>query len=184
MEIIHVSHPPLVSVVVPAYNQADFLAETIESVLAQSYPHFELVVVNDASPDHTDDIVGRFTDPRLSYVRHDVNRGLPAARNSGMRASNGEIIALLDADDLFLPEKLRHHVDFFQQHPEIGVSFNNRYELDHSAETIRSMWRPPRHAGLKELLEEVGSATDTIKMVDVERYGHQKGVGFPGRSIR
>ena len=94
------SHP-LITVVIPAYNQANYLAAAIQSVLAQSYPNWELLVVNDASPDATNQIVGQFSDPRVRLLIHEQNRGLPAARNTGMRAAQGDIIALLDADDRF-----------------------------------------------------------------------------------
>ena len=144
---------PTVSVVIPAYNNAVFLGETIQSVLRQTYPHFELVVVNDASPDNAGEVVAGFSDPRIRYVVHEHNRGLSAARNSGIRASSGELIALLDGDDLFHPEKLRQHVEFHEQHPEIGVTYNARFELDHSRNTIRELWRPPLSVDLVDLVQ-------------------------------
>lgn len=143
---------PLVSVVIPAYNQAAFLPETIQSVLNQTYPNLEVIVVNDASPDNTAEVVSQFTDPRLKLIEHEINKGLPASRNSGMRASQGELIALLDADDLFLPEKIQAHVEFFAQHPEVGVSYNARFELNHSSNTIREIWRPPKEVGLMDVV--------------------------------
>jgi glycosyltransferase involved in cell wall biosynthesis len=143
---------PIVSVVIPAYNQAGFLGAAIQSVLDQTFTDFELIVVNDASPDHTDQIVKQFADPRLKYVVHKQNRGLPAARNSGMRLAQGEFIALLDSDDLFHPEKLQAHVDYLMTHPEIGVSYNNRFHLNHSMNTIRNIYRAPRDVGLQDFV--------------------------------
>jgi glycosyltransferase involved in cell wall biosynthesis len=134
---------PKVSVIIPAYNQAAFLSAAIQSVLKQTYSDFEIIVVNDASPDETELVVKQFDDPRVKYIAHDRNRGLPAARNTGTRASRGELVAHLDADDLFHPEKLRLHVDFLAKHPEIGASYNSRFELNHSAVTIRELVRPP-----------------------------------------
>ncbi|HRW06852.1 MAG TPA: glycosyltransferase family A protein, partial [Caldilineaceae bacterium] len=101
---------PKVSVLIPAYKQAAYLGAAIESVLNQSYHNFELIVVSDASPDHTDEVVARYPDPRLIFIEHEENQGLPAARNTGLRAATGEIFALLDADDLFHREKLAAHV--------------------------------------------------------------------------
>src|SRR5688500_1743199 len=89
---------PLVSVIIPAYKQADYLGAAIRSVLDQSYTSIEALVVDDVSPDHTADVVRSFDDPRLHYILHDRNRMLAAARNTGMRAARGEIFALLDAD--------------------------------------------------------------------------------------
>lgn len=143
---------PLVSVVIPAYNQAEFLAETIQSVLNQTYQNFEIIVVSDASTDNTDEVMAQFTDPRLTYIVHEKNQRLSATRNTGMRASKGEIIFLLDADDLFHPEKVQAHVEFLAEHPEIGVSYNARFELNHSSSTVREMWRPPLTVDLKDLI--------------------------------
>jgi glycosyltransferase involved in cell wall biosynthesis len=144
--------PSKVSVIIPAYNNAEYLGETIQSVLDQTYPHFEVIVVNDASPDHTPEVVKQFDDPRVRYIVHEENRGLSAARNTGMRAAEGELIALLDGDDLFHPEKLRMHVEFLEKHPDVGVTYNARYELNHSSKTIRELWRPPVTVTLADLV--------------------------------
>lgn len=143
---------PLISVVVPAYNQAEFLADTVQSVLNQTYQNFEIIIVNDFSTDNTDEVVSQFQDDRIKYIVHEKNMRLPATRNTGMRVSRGEIIALLDADDLFHPEKLQAHVDFLNGHPEVGVSYNSRFELNHSSDTIRELWRPPLSVDLKDLI--------------------------------
>jgi glycosyltransferase involved in cell wall biosynthesis len=141
-----------VSVIIPAYNNAEFLGQAIQSVLDQTYPFFEVVVVNDASPTDVSQVVHSFKDRRVRYLEHEVNRGLSEARNTGIRASEGEFIALLDGDDYFHPEKLKAHVEFLGQHPEIGATYNPRFELNHSSETIRELWRPPLTVGLKDLL--------------------------------
>ena len=143
---------PLVSVVIPACNQDDFLAETIQSVLNQTYQNFEIIVVNDACTGQTDGVIRQFDDPRLTYIAHEKNLKLSATRNTGIEASKGEIIFLLDADDLFHPEKLQAHVEFLGRHPEIGVSYNARFELNHSSNTIRELWRPPLMVSLKDLI--------------------------------
>lgn len=143
---------PLVSVVIPAYNQAEFLAEAIQSVLNQTYQNFEIIVVNDASTDDTDEVMAKFTDARLNYIVHEQNRRLSAARNTGINASKGGILFLLDADDLFHPDKLRAHVEFLEKRPDVGVSYNARFELNHSSNTIREMWRPPLTVTLKDLI--------------------------------
>lgn len=143
---------PLVSVVIPAYNQAEFLVETIQSVLNQTYQNFEIIVVNDLSTDNTDEVMRQFTDPRIKYIVHEKNLRLPATRNTGMRTSQGDIIALLDADDLFTSDKLQAHVDFLRAHPDVGVSYNARFELNHSSNTIRELWRPPLTVGLMDLV--------------------------------
>jgi len=142
---------PKVSVVIPAYKQAEYLGSTIQSVLDQTYTNFEVIVVNDASPDNTTEVVQQFDDPRLKYIIHECNQMLPAARNTGMRASTGEIIALLDADDLFHPHKLAVHVAYLAQHPEIGVTYNARFNVDAKGNPL-SLWRPRMSTSLPDFV--------------------------------
>ena len=143
--------PIIFSVVIPAYNNADFIGEAIQSVLDQTYPNYEIIVVNDASPDNASDVVRSFNDPRVILIEHPVNRGLSAARNTGILAAKGEWIALLDGDDIFHPQKLETHAEFITNHPDIGVTYNSRFELNHSAKTIRELWRPPLTVSLFDL---------------------------------
>jgi glycosyltransferase involved in cell wall biosynthesis len=143
---------PLVSVIIPAYNQAEFLGDAIRSVLEQTYANIEAIVVDDLSPDNTAEVVQSFRDPRLRYIVHDRNRMLAAARNTGMRAARGDIFALLDADDYFDRSKLAMHVEFLRCNPEIGVSYNNRWDLQCSDKTIRNFWRAPAAVGLGDLV--------------------------------
>ena len=153
----------LVSVIIPAYNQAEFLAAAVQSVLNQTYQNFEIIVVNDASTDDTNAVMAQFTDPRLKYIVHEKNLRLSATRNTGIKASSGEVIFLLDADDLFHPEKIQAHVEFLEKHPEIGVSYNARFELNHSSHTVREMWRPPLIVGLRDfILGFPFSPSDTV----------------------
>lgn len=111
------SKAPLVSVVIPCYNQAHFLPEAIESALSQTYHSIEVIVVDDGSPDNTAEVVARY--PGVRCVRQE-NRGLGGARNSGFRASNGEYVLFLDADDRLMPNAVTAHLSCFGQHPEAG----------------------------------------------------------------
>lgn len=140
-------HSPLVSVIIPAYNQDRFIGDAIQSVLDQTYQNFEIIVVNDASTDNTDEVVRRFKDERLKYIVQTENVRLSATRNTAMRASQGQILALLDADDIFHPEKLQAHTAFLAEHPEIGVSYNSRFNLHYSSKELAGIWRPPMRVG-------------------------------------
>jgi GT2 family glycosyltransferase len=104
-----------VSVVIPCYNHAHFLGGAIESVLSQTYPHFELIVVDDGSQDCTSEVAARYSTVRLIRQR---NQGLSAARNTGLRASKGDYLVFLDADDRLLPNALRVGLDSLNAHPE------------------------------------------------------------------
>jgi glycosyltransferase involved in cell wall biosynthesis len=113
---------PTVSVVIPTYNCAEFLPKAIESVLAQTYKDFEILVVDDGSTDATSEIITPYLD-RVQFIRQE-NTGLPGARNTGIRASHGEFIALLDADDTWLPEKLGLQLPRFSD-PEVLIVFSD-----------------------------------------------------------
>ncbi len=106
---------PLVSVIIPTYNRAAILPRAIESVLAQSFGHFELVVVDDGSTDDTRAAVDRFADRRIIYLRHAQNSGGAAARNTGIDAARGRHVAFLDSDDEWLPDKLARQVAVLEQ---------------------------------------------------------------------
>ncbi|MBK9925972.1 MAG: glycosyltransferase family 2 protein [Anaerolineales bacterium] len=142
---------PLVSVIIPTYGGANFLGNAIRSVLDQTYSNFELIIIDDKSPDNTEDVVRQFSDPRIKYIRHEINQGAATARGTGRRASSGEIIAFLDQDDLFHPEKLEAHVEFLNQHPDVGFTYNPYFELIHSSDRVRTVFMPPQNISLAEL---------------------------------
>src|SRR6056297_1399486 len=113
---------PTVSVIVPTYNRADSLPRTIDSVLAQTHDDLELVVVDDASTDDTETVVERYEDDRVTYLEHATNRGGSAARNTGIRASDGDYVAFLDSDDEWHPEKLERQVRELESRSEEWVA--------------------------------------------------------------
>jgi glycosyltransferase involved in cell wall biosynthesis len=104
---------PLVSVVIPTYDRAGLLPRALDSVLAQDYPEFEVLVVDDGSTDGTAGVVAGYGDPRIRYLRQDRNRGVAAARNRGLREARGDLIAFLDSDDEWLARKLSLQVALF-----------------------------------------------------------------------
>lgn len=105
---------PTVSVIVPTYNRANLVVRAIQSVLKQTYTDFELIIVDDASTDNTEEVVKTFGDPRIRYIRHDQNRRGSVARNTGIKKARGAYIAFLDSDDEWLPEKLEKQLAHFQ----------------------------------------------------------------------
>ena len=118
-----------VSVVIPAYNSADMLSEALDSVLAQTFSDFELIIVDDGSTDNTREVVALFEDPRIRYV-YQQNRGLSGARNTGIRVSRGRYVAFLDADDIWLPTKLAAQVELLDSLPGVGVVYGSTYWVE------------------------------------------------------
>lgn len=111
-----------VSVIIPVYKVENYIAATVQSVLTQTYTNFELLIIDDGSPDRSIEICQQFSDPRIKII-HQPNRGVAAARNTGIRHAQGEYLAFLDADDLWEPTKLAKHVEHLEQTPTVGVSF-------------------------------------------------------------
>lgn len=115
---------PMISVVIPAYNAAQFLPATITSVQQQTFTDWELLIINDGSTDDTVEVIRQYKqrDARIHLINQ-VNQGVSAARNCGVENSQGKIIAFLDADDRWLADKLRRHLEHLQSNPDLGVSF-------------------------------------------------------------
>jgi len=130
-----------VSVVLPSYNRAELLGRAIESVLAQTFRNFELIVVDDASTDSTERVVKEFCEPRVRYFRQEMNKGAPAARNRGIKAARGEFIAFQDSDDEWVPEKLQIQFDILKNSPaEVGVVYSG---MERVVGEERSLWPTP-----------------------------------------
>jgi len=115
--------PGLVSVIIPAYKAARFIKETVDSVFAQTYPSRELIIVNDGSPDtpELESVLAPYLD-RVTYIKQE-NRGLAGARNTGIRAARGELVSLLDADDIWLANYLESQLTFLREHGEFDLVY-------------------------------------------------------------
>jgi len=114
---------PKVSVIIPTYNSAQFITETLESVFAQTYKDYEVIVVDDGSTDNTKEVLK----PYMSKIRYiyKENGGPASARNVGIKNAQGEYIAFLDSDDLWLPEKLEKQVEYFKSDPDVALVFSD-----------------------------------------------------------
>lgn len=119
----------LVSVIIPVFKAEDFVAKTIQSVLEQTYSELEIIIIDDGSPDRSIDICRQFDDPRIKIIQQ-ANRGLAGARNTGIRNATGDYIALIDADDLWVKEKIAKHVTHLEQDSKLGVSFSYSRLID------------------------------------------------------
>ncbi len=127
----------LVSVVIPTYNYAHFVTGAVESALAQTYPDREVLVVDDGSTDDTRDRLAPF-EGRIRYI-HQANQGLSAARNTGIREARGALIAFLDSDDLWHPEKLAVQARYLAEHPEVALLASDHLDM-HTSEIGAVEW--------------------------------------------
>lgn len=112
---------PTVSVLMPCYNNAPYVAEAIESMLNQTFTDFELIVLDDCSSDNSAEVIKRFTDKRIVYHCNEQNAGLANNLNIGLQMARGEYIARMDGDDVSLPERLQTQIDFLENHPDIDL---------------------------------------------------------------
>ena len=145
---------PQVSVVMPAYNVARFILESVESCLAQSFRDLQLIVVDDGSVDGTVDRLLAVKDPRLQVIQQ-ANGGSSSARNSGIELAAGEYIGFLDADDLWSPNKLEVHISFLEQHPEVDLTFSRSELIDEDGNaTGRTSARVSGEVSFQDLVKE------------------------------
>lgn len=114
---------PLVSIITPTYNARSYVKEAIDSALAQTHRNIEIIVVDDGSTDNTKEIVVPYVEKKQIKYIYQKNGGISAARNAGIKKAKGEYIALLDADDVFLPEKIKKQVTHLESNPSCDVSY-------------------------------------------------------------
>lgn len=123
----------LVSIIMPSYNTAKYIAETVQSVLAQTYQNWELIIVDDCSTDDTDEVVKPFlSDSRIRYLKNEKNSGAAVSRNRALREAKGKWIAFLDSDDLWMPEKLEKQIAFMEENG-YHFSYTDYMEIDEAS---------------------------------------------------
>jgi hypothetical protein len=140
-----------VSVIIPAYNQADYLPKAIHSILDQTCQDFEILVVDDGSTDATADVANALTDERVRYI-YQENRGLSAARNTGIKHSSGKYLTFLDSDDQFLPEKLEVLVNVLEENPHFGFAAGQAIPVDEDDIPVGEIFDVPLPDDSRQLL--------------------------------
>jgi glycosyltransferase involved in cell wall biosynthesis len=144
---------PSISVIIPTHNRAALLPIALKSVLSQTFSDFEILVVDDASSDGTDELRHQFHDPRIHWFRHDTVRGGAAARNTGIVHSRGEYIAFLDDDDEWFPEKLDRQMAVMQKSgPEVAAVYTGYLIVDRASGRVRGRKVPSRRGNLHSAL--------------------------------
>ena len=152
----------LVSIITPAYNAAAYIAETIESVLAQTYPNWEMLIVNDCSKDNTAEIVQSYAkkDKRIKLINLKQNSGAAVARNTAIQNAKGRYIAFLDSDDLWKKEKLQKQIQFMQKN---GYAFTyTSYEhFKETKENVHNQVQVPKNLNYNQALKgnQIGCLT-------------------------
>ena len=180
---------PLVSVIIPVYNGGRYLRAALDSVFAQTYRPFEVIVVDDGSVDESGIIAQSFHAVR--YI-HQANQGVAAARNHGLEASRGEFLAFLDQDDLWTPEKLKLQMDYLLSHPDVGYTLTQQqYFLDPGAtlpawfrkelfSTVHTGWVLGTLVVRRTTFEQVGNfATGYSAANDSDWFFRAKAAGIP-----
>lgn len=128
-------HSGLVSIIMPTYNRAHLIADSVSSVLEQTYLNLEIIVVDDGSTDNTPEVMAGFSDSRLRYIRQ-PNRGRSNARNHALSLASGEYVTFLDSDDLYVPKKVEIQVDYLKNHPGTGMVYTSAYCIDEKGEML------------------------------------------------
>jgi len=171
---------PKVSIIIPAYNQARFVAQTVDSALAQTWPEIEVIVVNDGSTDNTADILAGYGE-RIRLI-HQENRGLAGARNTGVKAACGDYLLFLDSDDLIPNAKVEHHLKFLAENPDFDLVYSGWQYIDETGAPLVGQMRPGKQGTLltellfgdfycipgavvirRKVLEQVGLFDETLR---------------------
>ncbi|HOO69391.1 MAG TPA: glycosyltransferase family 2 protein [Bacteroidales bacterium] len=132
----------MVSVIMAAYNTRGFVSAALDSVFSQTYPDFQIIVVDDASSDGTADILRSYNDSRLVVLHNETRRGAAYSRNRALKEATGELLAVLDADDFWAPDKLEEQVGFMNEHPTAAGVGSYVYETDQTGRRIRALRFP------------------------------------------
>jgi len=153
----------MVSVIIPTYNRANMIKRAIDSVLRQTYQYFEIIVIDDGSNDDTYQVVQSINDSRIRYIRLDRTKGAAAARNEGILQANGELIAFLDSDDIWMSKKLEMQVNTFLN-DDVGLCYTSILLIDEKGKVVGK--HKATHSGyiFKKLLKKniIGSASSVM----------------------
>lgn len=160
----------LVSIIMPSYNTARFISDSIESVLKQTYTEWELIIVDDCSPDNTDEVVEKYLgDRRIRYLKNEKNSGAAVSRNRALREANGKWIAFLDSDDLWTPDKLEKQISFMENN-SYHFSYTNYIEITEDSKPNGRMVTGPKRISKTGMHNYCWPGCLTV-MYDAERVG-------------
>ncbi len=162
---------PKVSVIIPAYNTAPFIAETLNSVFGQTFQDFEVIIINDGSPDTAElEVALRPYMSRIRYIKQE-NRGLPGARNAGIRIARSELLAFVDSDDLWMPDYLGAQVEFLDNHPGVYASISDALLFGSGEDVVWKMLKEGAGPvlGFEQMLKRQGGQLPSAMVVRRQR---------------
>ncbi len=162
-----------VSVIIPTFNRANYICETIDSVLSQTYKDYEIIVVDDGSTDNTKEVISKYNE-KIRYF-YQENKGVSAARNYAISNAKGEYVAFLDDDDIWLQNKLEKQIDVLDKNPDLGFVCSDTYVIDGSGKII-NLWKRGIHN--HETFESLYEADFTFTLTVVARRRCLEEVGF------
>ena len=160
----------MVSIIMPSYNTDKYIAESIESVLSQTYQNWELIIVDDCSTDNTDTVVQKFiNDSRILYFKNKHNNGAAFSRNYGLKVAKGKWIAFLDSDDLWTPDKLEKQIEFMIN-GNYHFSYTNYIEIDDKSNPLNVFITGPQKISKQSMYNYCWPGCLTV-MYDFEKIG-------------
>ena len=159
----------LVSIIMPSYNTARFIEQSIQSVLNQTYKNLELIIVDDCSTDNTDEVVATFTDERIRYIKNERNQGAAVSRNTAIEQAQGKWIGFLDSDDLWAVDKLEKQIQFMEQN-DYCFSYTEYREIDEQGESLQRKVSGPKRITKRKMFDYCWVGCLTV-MYDAEKIG-------------
>ncbi len=159
----------LISIITPTYNCAKFIGVTIESVMKQTYENWEMIIVDDASTDNTEEIVRRYDDKRIKYVKLEKNSGAAIARNKAMKLAQGKYMAFLDSDDIWKENKLEKQINFMEEH-NYNITCTAYEKVDEEGKVLNKILKPKEKADYNRILLDCPVGNSTV-IYNVEALG-------------
>lgn len=159
----------LVSIIMPTYNCAKFIGKTIESVIAQTYENWELIIVDDCSKDNTEEVVSKYKDNRIKYHRLENNSGAAVARTEAMKKARGSYMAFLDSDDLWKKDKLEKQLEFMNKN-NYNFTCTEYEQIDEEGNKLNKVIKVKKRADYNRILLDCPVGNSTV-MYNVEKLG-------------
>lgn len=165
----------LISIVIPVYNAEKYISYTIESVIKQSYSNWELILVNDCSPDNSVEVIKKYLSKKVRLINMPVNSGVSKARNEGVKNAKGSYIAFLDADDMWARDKLEKQIEVVKKNNNVGIVYTGSKFVDENNNEFDYILNVPTRINYKELLKQnvISCSSVLIKKEFILKYKFQ-----------